>query len=62
MNWRKLRRMLCRHKFRKVGSTAFGNVYHCKRCNGIYADNFGKQGKLYIGEYEDFYDENGREF
>lgn len=63
MSRRRIRRWLCRHKLRKVGESAFGNVYHCTRCNSILAEEWGPRAGalLYLGEYEDFFDKNGKE-
>ena len=58
-----IRRWFCRHKLRKVGETSFGNVYHCLKCHSILAENTfpGMQTRVYIGEYEDFFDDEGNE-
>lgn len=63
MSRKRIRRWLCRHKLRKVGESAFGNVYHCTRCNSILAEEWGPRAGalLYLGEYEDFFDKNGKE-
>lgn len=62
MSRRVIRRWLCWHKLRKVGESAFGNVYHCTRCNSILAEEFGPRAGalLYLGEYEDFFDKNSK--
>lgn len=62
MSRNRLRRWLCRHRLQKCGESLMGNVYRCTKCNSIYAQVYTHIGLnlLYMGEYEDYFDENGK--
>ena len=61
MSRHRIRRWFCWHKLRKVGETSFGNVYHCLKCHSIFAESTfpSVSSLLYLGEYEDYFDEEG---
>lgn len=50
MRIRRLRHLLCWHKFERVADF-FGGVFRCKRCDGVYYE-VGKR-KRYVGQYSE---------